>query len=202
MLRIQSVNYTPLLCAYLDMDDSLLLFDEIENESTDEPIVDTPVEALVKCINRFGKVNLRWIVKSTELKVDDVLDNLKGLIYQNPATWGRICMRAGSWLMNTFQVISVGITFTGTDRTSLNSLEYICFTDHSTTGSFSSKKKCIYYFKIDPHIEKIVLSDNDSVEEVEFVRNTIASALDCPPKGLNCLFELIQGGIRDVEIVR
>lgn len=99
-------------------------------------------------------------------------------------------------------VVEPGITFTGTDKTSLNSLEYICFTDHSTSGSFFSKKKCIYYFKVDPHTKKIVLSDNDSVEEVGFVRNTIASALDCPPKGLTCLFELIQGEIRDVEIVR
>ena len=73
----------------LNMDESWLLYDSFEDSDndSDENIADTPADALVKCVNRFGRVNLRWIVDSTELDIDDVVKELKGLIYQNPATW-------------------------------------------------------------------------------------------------------------------
>ncbi len=95
----------------------------------------------------------------------------------------------------------VGVTFTGTDASTGKSQEYICFTDHKTTGSFIAKKRYIYYFKIDPDTKQIHYSDRDSGAESVFVAEMLGQALNCPPKGLTCLFELVRGGIRSVELL-
>ena len=95
----------------------------------------------------------------------------------------------------------VGVTFTGTDPSTEKSLEYLCFTDHRTTGSILAKKRYVYYFKIDPDTKQICYSDRDSSAESAFVAETLGRALNCPPKGLTCVFELVRGGIRSVELL-
>ena len=94
-----------------------------------------------------------------------------------------------------------GVTFTGTDSHTGRTLTYVVFTDHRTTGSFLNKRRYVYYFKIDEQANRIILSDNDPKMEYDFVVETIAEALDCPAKGLGCLFELVPGGIKRVEII-
>lgn len=94
-----------------------------------------------------------------------------------------------------------GTTFTGTDMATGRSVEYVCFTDHRTTGPLLAKRRYVYYFKLDYGNHRIIYSDHDSSEEFEFVKKTLAKALDCAPKGLLCLFELVRGGVKKVEFI-
>lgn len=94
-----------------------------------------------------------------------------------------------------------GLTFDGYDRRTGAGVKYVCFTDHRTTGPILAKRHYLYYFKFDYNSRCIIFSDNDTEEEFDFVRKTIAKSLDCAPKGLLCLFELVRGGIKNIEYV-
>ncbi|MBQ1474095.1 MAG: hypothetical protein II698_01865 [Ruminococcus sp.] len=98
-------------------------------------------------------------------------------------------------------VVEPGITFDGTDTYTGDIYDYYCFTDHRSTGPFFAKRKYVYFFKIDPHTNRLVFSDDAEQSEIDFVIDTLAEALDCAKKGPLCLFELVVGGIKDVEIL-
>lgn len=97
--------------------------------------------------------------------------------------------------------VEPGVTFTGTDIATGKSVEYICFTDHRTTGPFFAKRNYIYYFKMDNYTNRIIYSDNAGSAEIDFVTKTLAEALDCSTKGPLCLFELVRGGIKSVSFL-
>lgn len=78
-------------------------------------------------------------------------------------------------------------------------MKYVCFTDHRTTGPFFAKRHYVYYFKINQMTEEIVLSDNADKDELNLVSEALGEALDCPTKGLMCLFELVKGGVKRVS---
>ena len=45
-------------------------------------------DALIKSLTTLGRVDIRYISDLTGKAADDVIDSLKGSIYQNPDTWG------------------------------------------------------------------------------------------------------------------
>ncbi len=96
-------------------------------------------------------------------------------------------------------VVEPGVTFTSTNNENGKVLNYICFTDHRTTGPWIAKKKNIYYFKVDETTGETIFSDNDEAEEVDMVKEALAQALDCPSKGMMCLFELVVGEINNIK---
>ena len=98
-------------------------------------------------------------------------------------------------------ILEPGVTFDGTDQDTGITYQYCCFTDHRSTGPFFAKRKYMYFFKVDPRTGRIILSDSADQVEMDFVIETLAQALDCAKKGPLCLFELVRGGIKAVEIL-
>lgn len=98
-------------------------------------------------------------------------------------------------------VVEPGITFDGTDTYTGDIYDYYCFTDNRTTGPFLAKRTYTYYFKVNPRNNWLTFSDDAEQYEIDFVTETLAKALKCAKKGPLCLFELVVGGVKDVEIL-
>ena len=67
----------------LNLDSNYIDLDNRTN--TDAPL--SYDEALFKCLDTFGYVNMRWIVEACKSTIAKVREALKGAIYQNPDTW-------------------------------------------------------------------------------------------------------------------
>lgn len=61
-------------------------FRKIDKAEKEEPDI-TSVDALVKCINRFGMVRIRWVADAAGKDIYDVIEELRGVIYCNPEKW-------------------------------------------------------------------------------------------------------------------
>lgn len=69
----------------LDMDSSMLIFGNCDTGEPSERL--SPIDALIKCVNLYRCVDMRWIADRTGLDVKETAKALKGLIYQNPYAW-------------------------------------------------------------------------------------------------------------------
>lgn len=83
-----------------------------------------------------------------------------------------------------------------------NDMHYVCFIDGKKTGPILARRGYVYFFMIDKTTNEIVLSDDASREEIDFVKDTLAHILDCKTSGPLCLFELVCGGISKVEFYK
>lgn len=67
----------------LDFENSFL-----GDERACSEIIDSIPDALVKCLNTLGRVDIEFIAMATQKDFKTVIKALKGSIYQNPETWG------------------------------------------------------------------------------------------------------------------
>ena len=59
-----------------------------DDEETKDIHVDSIGDGLIKCLNRFARVDIEYISAITGADYKTVIETLKGSIYQNPDTWG------------------------------------------------------------------------------------------------------------------
>ena len=64
------------------------ILDLIMEDNTNDSIITkskmSPDDALIKCLNTLGYVDIKYISDITGLSVDDLISTLKGAIYQQP----------------------------------------------------------------------------------------------------------------------
>ncbi len=57
------------------------------DEETKQVHVDSIADGLIKCLNRFARVDIEYVSAITGADCKTVIETLKGSIYQNPDTW-------------------------------------------------------------------------------------------------------------------
>ncbi len=71
----------------LEADGNLLLDYDSYEEPDEDAEESSPVDALAKCINKFGYVDICWIAERACMGVKETGEALRGLIYRNPDAW-------------------------------------------------------------------------------------------------------------------
>lgn len=60
---------------------------ETNEDNSSEVKIDSPSDGLILSLSNLGKVDLNYISKITDMSIPNIIEELKGSIYQNPLTW-------------------------------------------------------------------------------------------------------------------